>query len=221
MLGLHCCAGIFLVAASRSHSLMYTGFSRHWFLWGSTGSRVPAHQVHGFNSCSSQALRTGSTVVAHRLRFSMACETFPDQRLNTRLLHWQLDSLPLSQQGSLCCAVFSCPVVSGSLQPHGLEPTRLLCPRGFSRPEHWSGWPCPPPGDLLNPGIEHRSSVLQVNSLPSESPGKPMNTGVGSLSLLQGNLPDSGTELGSLALQVDSLPGLPGKPQGSLWMTYF
>ena len=25
---------------------------------------------------------------------------------------------------------------------------------GFSRQEHWSGLPCPPPGDLPNPGME-------------------------------------------------------------------
>ena len=25
---------------------------------------------------------------------------------------------------------------------------------GFSGQEYWSGLPCPPPGDLLNPGIE-------------------------------------------------------------------
>ena len=24
----------------------------------------------------------------------------------------------------------------------------------FSRQEDWSGWPCPPPGDLPDPGIE-------------------------------------------------------------------
>ena len=28
---------------------------------------------------------------------------------------------------------------------------------GFSRPEYWSGLPCPPPGDLLDPGIETAS----------------------------------------------------------------
>ena len=32
-------------------------------------------------------------------------------------------------------------------------PARLLCPWGFSRQEHWSGLPCPPPGDLSDPGI--------------------------------------------------------------------
>ena len=25
---------------------------------------------------------------------------------------------------------------------------------GFSRQEYWSGWPCPPPGDLPDPGNE-------------------------------------------------------------------
>ena len=34
--------------------------------------------------------------------------------------------------------------------------------------------PCPPPGDLPNPGMETRSPVLQVDSLPSELPGKPL-----------------------------------------------
>ena len=28
---------------------------------------------------------------------------------------------------------------------------------GFSRQESWSGLPCPPPGDLPNPGIEPTS----------------------------------------------------------------
>ena len=41
------------------------------------------------------------------------------------------------------------------------------------------------PGDLPNPGIEPRSPTLQADSLPAEPRGKPKNTGVGSLSLLQ------------------------------------
>ena len=65
-------------------------------------------------------------------------------------------------------------VLSHSLRPHGLEPTRLLCPWRFSRQEFWSGFPCPPPGDLPNPGLESRSPTLQVNSLLSELPGKPI-----------------------------------------------
>jgi len=46
--------------------------------------------------------------------------------------------------------------------------------------------PCPPPGDIHNSGIKPRSPELQVDSLPAEPPGKPKNTAVGSLSLLQG-----------------------------------
>ena len=55
----------------------------------------------------------------------------------------------------------------------------------FSRPEYWSEQPFPSSGDLPNPGIEPRSPVLQADSLLAEPPGKPKNTGVGSLSLLQ------------------------------------
>ena len=41
--------------------------------------------------------------------------------------------------------------------------------------------------DLHNPVIEPRSSALQIDSLLSEPPGKPKNTGVGSLSLSSGS----------------------------------
>ena len=45
----------------------------------------------------------------------------------------------------------------------------------FSRTEYWSGLPCPPPGDLPDPGIEPRPPGLQADSLPSEPPGKALN----------------------------------------------
>ena len=72
--------------------------------------------------------------------------------------------------------------------------------------EYWSGLPCPPPGDIPNPGTEPKSPALQADSLPSGPSGKPKNTRVGRLSLLHGNLPDPGIELRSPVLQVDSLP---------------
>ena len=56
---------------------------------------------------------------------------------------------------------------------------------GFYRQQYWSGLPFPSPGNLPDPGIEPRSPALQVDSLPAEPQGKPKNTGVGSLSLLQ------------------------------------
>ena len=45
---------------------------------------------------------------------------------------------------------------------------------GFSRQEHWSGLPCPPPGDLPDPGIEPESPALEADALTSEPPGKPI-----------------------------------------------
>ena len=81
----------------------------------------------------------------------------------------------------MCCAVLSHSVMSDSLKLYGLKTARLLCPWAFSRQEYWSGLPCPPPGELPTPG----SPALQADSLPTEPPGKPKNTGVGSLSLLQ------------------------------------
>ena len=44
---------------------------------------------------------------------------------------------------------------------------------GFSRQEYWGRLPFLSPGDLLNPGIEPGSPVLQADALPSEPPGKP------------------------------------------------
>ena len=55
----------------------------------------------------------------------------------------------------------------------------------FSRPEYWSEWPFPSPGDLPNPGIKLGSPGLQADYFPAEPQGKSKNTGVGNLSLLQ------------------------------------
>ena len=43
----------------------------------------------------------------------------------------------------------------------------------FSRQEYWSGLPCPPPGDLPNPGIEPGSLTLQANSGGLNHQGSP------------------------------------------------
>ena len=51
---------------------------------------------------------------------------------------------------------------------------------GFSRQEQWSMLLCPSPdpGDLPDPGAETGSPALQVDSLPSEPPGKPDSPGI-------------------------------------------
>ena len=96
-----------------------------------------------------------------------------------------------------------CLVMSDSLTLHGpYIAQEAPLPWGFSRQEYWSGLPCPPPGDLFNPGIKLRSPTLQANSLLDEPPGKSKNTRVSSLPLL----PNPRIELVSPALQADSLP---------------
>ena len=57
----------------------------------------------------------------------------------------------------------------------GWQEARLPCPWGFSRQEYCSGLPCPPPGDLPNPGRKHRFSTLQSDSLPSEPEESPIS----------------------------------------------
>ena len=98
MLGLSCCAGFFsscgkvgLLSGCRERASPCGGFSCYW---------ARALGRSGFHSCSSQAWSTGSVVVAHRLSCSVACGIFWDQGSNPCLLHWEVDLLPLSHQGS-------------------------------------------------------------------------------------------------------------------------
>ena len=63
---------------------------------------------------------------------------------------------------------------------HFATPWTIACQAplsvGLSRQEYWSGLPCSPPGDLLDPGVEPvspASPALQVNSLTTEPLEKP------------------------------------------------
>ena len=111
--------------------------------------------------------------------------------------------------------------MSNSVWPYGQTPLSM----GFSRQEYWIGLPCPPPGDLSDPGIELASlpspsltggfftttwgvpphgCVLVAQSCPTlwnpthcRPPGSSVHgkdTGVDCHALLQGDLPDPGTE---------------------------
>ena len=62
--------------------------------------RASVTAASGLSSCGSVSRPIGSIAVKHSLRYSAACEIFPDQRSNPCLLHWQTDSLPLNLQGS-------------------------------------------------------------------------------------------------------------------------
>ena len=89
--------------------------------------------------------------------------------------------------------------------------------------------PCPPPGDLPNPGIKPRSPTLQVKSLLSKPPGKPKNIGVGSLSLLQGIFPTQESNPGlwrcrwilyQLSYQGSPHPNIPGYKENRVFIRH-
>ena len=71
-----------------------------------------------------------------------------------------------------CCLVTkSCPIL---LWPHGLQPSRLLCPWDFpGKNTRGKVLPFPSPGHLSEPGVEVMSSALQVDSLPWSHLGSP------------------------------------------------
>ena len=69
-------------------------------------SLLVEHGLKGASASIVAALRllsTDSIVEAHWLSCSTACEIFPDQRSSSCLLHWQVDSLPLSHRGNPTC----------------------------------------------------------------------------------------------------------------------
>ena len=111
--------------------------------------------------------------------------------------------------------------------PNGLHPTPGSSIHGNSPGKNTEvGCHVLLPGDLPNPGIEPRSPTLQMDSLPSEPPGKTKNTGVGSLSLLHGIFPTQESNRGLLHCRRIFLPAeLSGKPNGiwcnqSKWLNF-
>ena len=84
--------------------------------------------------------------------------------------------------------------MSDSLRPHGL----YISPWNSPGQNTLVGRLSLLQGNLPNPEIEPRSPALQADSLAAEIPGKPKNTGVGSLSLLQVIFPPQGSNPGLL-----------------------
>ena len=99
VLGLCCCIGFSLVVASRGCSLVTVQR-----LLSAVASLAAEPRFQGaqfqFSSCGSWSLEHSSIVGVHGLSCSEACGIFLDQGSNPCLLHWQVDSLPLSHQGN-------------------------------------------------------------------------------------------------------------------------
>ena len=86
-------------------------------------------------------------------------------------------------KGELNCPLLACVPSINSFSRVGLLVTLWTIGRqaplfmiGFSRQEYCSGLPCPPPGDLPDPGLSPSLLPLlhwQVGSLPRVPPGSP------------------------------------------------
>ena len=70
-------------------------------------------------------------------------------------MSWWREKCLVAQECPTLCDLIDCSLPGSSVH-------------GISRQEHWSGLPCPPPGDLPNAGIKPRSPTFQVDSLPAE-----------------------------------------------------
>ena len=73
-------------------------------------------------------------------------------------------------------SVCACSVMPDSWRPHGLYEDQAPLSMEFSRQEHWSGLPFPPPEDFPDPGIEPMSLaslVLVGRFFTTELQGKP------------------------------------------------
>ena len=95
----------------------------------------------------------------------------------------------------LCCAVLSHLVMSVTLWALAHQPLLFM---GFLQVRMLEWVTIPSSRDLPNPGIEPRSPTLQADSLPSQPPGKPKSTGLGSLTHLQGIFPTQESNRGLL-----------------------
>ena len=96
-LGLQCCTCFSLVVASGGYSVVAVC---RLLIAVASSCRTQALGHAGFSIYRFGVLEHSLVVVAHRLRCSAARGIFLDNGLNMCLLHWQVDSLPLSHQGS-------------------------------------------------------------------------------------------------------------------------
>ena len=69
--------------------------------------------------------------------------------------------------------LFSLYVMSDSFATPWTTACQAPLSMGSSREEYCSGLPCPPPGDLPDPGIKPTSPVWQMDSLPLNHQGSP------------------------------------------------
>ena len=137
-------------------------------------------------SPSSKAFHYGPRVHHFLLQISTAFHVLTLESLGLSLRITHSRSIPwhcVADAQSLACTWMKVKVKVIQLCP-------TLCdPSPWNSPGQNTGVGSLSSGDLPNPGIKPRSPALQADSLPAKPQGKPKNTEVGSLPLLQGIFP--------------------------------
>ena len=126
--------------------------------------RLPDSSIHGI--FQARELEWGAIAFSIFTLYSILLCTLRDFTLTTTPCDYCCHFI----DENLMFKCVSCSVVTDSLWPHGLQPSRLLCPWNFPGKNTGVGKPFPTPGDLPNPGIQLGSHALQADSLPSEPP---------------------------------------------------
>ena len=120
----------------------------------------------------------------------------------------------------LSYAILSCSVVSNFLRPHGLLPTRLLCPWGFSRQDYLRVAMSSSRG-FSQPKDWTQISLIAGGFFTSWATRESQEFWSGWLIPSPGDLSNPGIRPGSPALQADSLPAeLPEKPPSASLICY-
>ena len=113
------CAGSSLVCGLFSSCGMLASHCRGCSCWGAPGHVGSVVTASGLWS-------TGSIVVVHGLGGLTACGIFLHQGSNSCLLHWQVDSLLRSHQGSPILHILVCICWSETLNPFLPTPSPLV-----------------------------------------------------------------------------------------------
>ena len=97
-----------------------------------------------------------------------------DSHIFRNYLGWKSPSSIHNKAHECMLSHFSCVWLCATIWTVACQPPLS---KGLSRKEYWNGLPCPPPGDLPDPGIE--STSLTSNFHWQAGPGKPIINHVG------------------------------------------
>ena len=128
--------------------------TRHLLLWPSTGCHpLSVVQCNPSDTCQDGPGTCGQVPIPKELWLLRKISFFRKRVTQVLFPH-----------------VWGVLITSDSFMTPGTVALQAPLSMGFSRQGYWSGLPFPPPGDLLDSGIELMSLALQANSLPLSPP---------------------------------------------------